>query len=501
VFNEQVAEQTKGKVMSDLDQAARTEERTAAPARMSSRQKQILVVLLGAQFMLCADFTILTVALPVIGDSLGFTLNNLQWITTGFALPAAGFTLVFGRAADLFGRRRVFLAGLGLLTIASLVGGTATTPAVLVAARVAQGLATAISVPSGLSLITTVFPEGPLRQRALGLNGALSGAGFTAGALLGGTLTDVLSWRWSFLINVPIALALIAGTLAVIQEGRGRSRVKLDIPGALTVTAALLALVYGITSAGRVGWSHASVIASLVVAAILLGVFWAIEQRSPNPLAPPYVLRKPTVRWGNLGGMINIAMGTGISFLMTLYMQKVLGYSAILAGVALGAPGLLVVVGGSIAPKFIGRFGAPAALAGSMVVQCVAYGALLFVGESRTNFVLVLVALAVGFFAHAFGLVSYLVTATSGLPDQEQGLATGLTTMSMQVGITLGIPILSAIATAGTSSTSRPGEILSGLHSATLVNALILLAAGIVVWLGLRSVNANTTAAAAESGK
>jgi EmrB/QacA subfamily drug resistance transporter len=457
---------------------------------MTTNQRWILVLLLGAQFMLAADFTILTVALPEIGTALGFSLDNLQWITTGFALPAAGFTLFFGRAADLYGRRRLFLAGIGLLAVASLVGGLATTPEVLIAARVAQGIATAISVPSGLSLLTTTFPEGPLRRRALGLNGSLLGGGFTAGALLGGLLTDLLSWRWSFLINLPVAVLIIVGTLMLIRNSRTDQRTRLDLPGAVVVTGGLLALVYGITRAGHSGWGDGLTLASFAVAIVLLVGFYFIELRSPNPLAPVRVLRTRSVVWGNVGGLIAIAMGTGISFIMTLYMQNVLQYSAIAAGIALGGPGLFVIAGGMIAPKLIGRIGAPATLSVSMIVQAVAFAVLLFVGEERSYFVLVLVTLAVGFFAHAFSLVSYMVTATSGLPDEEQGLATGLTTMSMQIGITVGIPILSAIA-AGRTGAIDPdspdrGAILDGLHLATLANALILLVGGLLVGLLLR---------------
>ncbi|MFJ2599012.1 MFS transporter, partial [Streptomyces erythrochromogenes] len=174
------------------------------PARLDGRLKLVLVVLLVAQFMLAVDFSILNVALPVIGDGLGFSLSNLQWIATSFALCAAGFTLLFGRVADLFGRRRLFLVGLAVLGLSSLVGGLATSPEMLIAARVFQGLATAAVTPAGLSLLTTSFPEGPLRQKALGLNGALMSAGFTTGAILGGVLTDLLSWRWAFFINVPV---------------------------------------------------------------------------------------------------------------------------------------------------------------------------------------------------------------------------------------------------------------------------------------------------------
>jgi EmrB/QacA subfamily drug resistance transporter len=476
--------------MSDVEEMTGTQAGAPAVAdRMTGRQKLALAVLLGAQFMLAADFSILTVSLPVIGDSLGFSLDTLQWITTGFALPAAGFTLLFGRIADLFGRRKVFLLGVVLLAAGSLVGGIAQSPEVLLAARVAQGAATAISVPSALALLTTTFPEGPLRQRALGLNGALLGGGFSAGAVLGGALTELLSWRWSFLINVPVAALVLIGTLAVIPESRAATRTRLDLPGAATVTLGMLALVFGITTAGEEGWAHAEVYGWLAGAAVLLVAFWFIELKSPNPLVPVRVLKRRTVRWGNFGGFASIAMTTATSFSTTLYMQKVLDFPAFTTGVVIGLPGLLTVLGGTIAPRLLGRIGAPAVLALSLVVQCVGYGVLILLTESSSaGVLLVLLALSVGFFGHAYSLVSYMVSATSGLPDDEQGLATGLTTMSMQIAITLGIPVISAVIAARDSALddrSPAGAMLGGVHAGVLALSGFLLLSALLVWLRL----------------
>ena len=474
--------------MSDLEEKTGVRARDVALVdRMTGTQKLALAVLLGAQFMLAADFSILTVSLPVIGDSLGFSLDHLQWITTAFALPAAGFTLLFGRIADLFGRRKVFLFGIVLLAVASLVGGLAQTPAMLIAARVAQGVATAISVPSALALMTTTFPEGPLRQRALGLTGALLGGGFSAGALMGGGLTELFSWRWSFLINVPVAVLILIGTLAVIGEGRAAARTRLDVPGAVTVTGGLLALVFGITTAGQNGWLDPAVYLWLAASAALLVSFWFVELKSPNPLVPVRVLKRRTVRWANFGGFASISMTTATSFATTLYMQKVLDFPAFTTGVVIGLPGLLTVLGGTIAPRLLARIGAPAVLALSLVVQCVGYGILVLLtdGESA-GVVLVLLALSVGFFGHAYSLVSYMVSATSGVPDEEQGLATGLTTMSMQIAITLGIPVISAVISARTTalhkSMSETDAILGGLHAGVVVLALFLVASALLVW-------------------
>ncbi|WP_067450596.1 MFS transporter [Actinomadura macra] len=457
---------------------------TAAPAaeRMSSRHKLILTLLLGAQFMLAIDFSILNVALPVVGEGLGFGLGELQWIATAFALPAAGFTLLFGRVADLFGRRRMLLAGMALLAAGSLVGGLAASPAMLLAGRVLQGLATAIATPAALSLLTTSFPEGPLRTRALGLSGALMSAGFTVGAILGGVLTDLLSWRWAFLINVPVAVAILAVTPALVGESRSRDAARLDVPGAVTVTGGLLALVYGITSAGAHGWGDPFAAGALAAAAVLLVAFGLIERRSPAPLAPLHVLTRRTVTWGNVGGFIAFATETSLVFLMTLYLQQVLGFSPLTTGLALGVLGAGTFAGGVAAPRIMGRLGGRATLAAGLVLQAAATLALVGLGSTRDGLALMLTATAIGGFGNLVAIVAFMGLATSGLPDGEQGLATGLATMTQQVAITLGIPVMSAVATAGTSS------VLGGVHAATLVNALVaLVGAGLAVLFLRRS--------------
>lgn len=441
-----------------------------APARMTGRQKLILVLLLGSQFMLAVDFSILNVALPVIGAGLGFALADLQWVATTFALAAAGFTLLFGRIADLFGRRRLFLAGMALLGVSSLAGGLATSPAMLLVARVTQGLATAIVTPAGLSLLTTSFPEGPLRARALGLNGALMSAGFTSGAILGGLLTELLSWRWAFFINVPVALAVLLAAPAVLSESRQESRARMDLPGAVTVTFGLLALVFGLTRAGEHGFADLVGLGALVAGAALLVAFWFVERRAAEPLVPVSILARPSVKWGNLAGLLAFATETSLVFLMTLYLQKVLGYSALATGLAFGVLGLGTVIGGVVAPRVLSRLGGRALVAG-FALQGVATASLALLGASQGWIWLLLAATFAGGVGNMVAIVAFMVTATSGLPDSEQGLATGLATMTQQVGITMGIPVMSAIATAAM------GTVLQGVTVAVLVNAALTLAA------------------------
>lgn len=459
----------------------------SSPSRLDRRQKLILLTLLGAQFMLAVDFSILNVALPVIGDGLGFSIGSLQWIATAFALPAAGFTLLFGRVADLFGRRRLFLLGLVLLLAGSLIGGLATSPTVLLVGRTLQGLATAIATPAALSLLTTSFAEGPQRQRALGLNGAIMSAGFTAGAILGGLLTDLLSWRWAFIVNVPVAAAIIIATPFLIPETRTRTATRLDVPGAVTVTGGLLALVFGITRAEHGGWTDPVTLGSLLLAAALLVAFWIVESRTESALVPVRILKRRTVIWGNTAGLIAFLTETSLVFLLTLYLQQVLGYTALSTGLAFGVLGVGTVLGGIYGPKAIARLGTRRALITGLTVQAAATAALFALGTSSAWIWLLLAATFVGGVGNMVAIVGFMVTATGGLPDEEQGLATGLATMTQQVGITLGIPIMSAIAAARMGDDASTGAVLDGVGIAVLVNAGVALLGAVVVALTLRN--------------
>ncbi|MGW2844619.1 MFS transporter [Streptomyces sp. NPDC001274] len=460
------------------------EERVpAAPAvRMTGRQKLVLTLLLGAQFMIAVDFSILNVALPAVGQGLGFPLSRLQWIATAFALAAAGFTLLFGRIADLVGRKRMFLVGMTVLGLSSVLGGLATSPGVLLVARVLQGLATAAVTPAGLALLTTAFKEGPLRERALGLNGALMSAGFTAGAVLGGLLTDLLSWRWAFFVNVPVAALVVALAPSVVTDARPARRPRLDVPGAVTVTGGLLLLVYGLTRAGESGWTGPVTLAALLAGVALLVTFRFVEARAAAPLVPVRVLRRRSVVWGNTAGLIAFVTETSLVFLLTLYLQEVLGYSPLATGLAFGVLGVGTVLGGAFGGRAVGRFGSRATIVGGGIVQAVATLSLVALGSTGGWIALLLVATFVGGIGNMLMIVGFMVTATSGLPDEEQGLATGLATMTQQVGITMGIPVMSAIATARISALggTGPEAVLSGVAVAILVNAALVLAGALL---------------------
>lgn len=430
----------------------------------------ILLVLLGSGFLFAADYSILNVALPKVGAGVGLGLTGLPWIGSAYTLPAAGFMLMFGRLADLFGRRKLFLSGMVLLAGASLLGGFASNPEMLLTARVLQGTSTAMALPAALSLITTTFAEGGLRGRALGLNGAILSGGFTAGALVGGILVSLLSWRAGFFINVPFAVAILVVTPILVEESRVPDRVKLDVPGAVTVTAGLLAVVYAVVQKNLV---------SAVVGVLLLAAFWLIEVRSPAPLAPVRFLKRPTVKWGNFAGLVTFSMETGMIFLMTLYLQNVLRLSPLLTGLAFGIPGLAAVFAGPIAGRILGRFDSRKVVTLGLSLQALTILPLVFLGANRMALAVLIPALFIGFFVHVTVIVSYMVIGTSGLPDEEQGLATGLASLTQQVALTIGAPIMVSIA--ATQAVS-----LTGTHLALGVNVAVILVGAAVIWFGLR---------------
>ncbi|WZH38202.1 MAG: MFS transporter [Microbacterium enclense] len=451
------------------------------PDALGIRQRLALFVLLTASFTLAVDFSILNVALPRIGAEVGFGLADLQWIATSFAVCAAGFTLFFGRCADLFGRRRQFLAGITLLGVASLVGGLANEPWVLIAARIAQGIATAAVTPAALSLLTTSFPEGRLRDRALGLNGALMAAGFTTGAVLGGLLTDLVSWRWAFFVNVVVAVVVLAIAPAVLRETRSPERPRLDTLGALTVTLALAAAVFGLTQASEHSWGDARSWGSLLFAAVMVFAFVMTERMVRDPLVPLGVLRRRVIAWGNIAGVVAFATETSIVFLLTLYLQNVRGFSPLQAGLVFAVLGIGTVIGGLIAPRIIARIGATRAIVAGLAVQAAATIPLAFLDLLSGWLLVVLVGTFVGGVANLVAIVGFMVTATTGVRDEEQGLATGLATMSQQIGITVGTPVMSAIVAASATGLSL------GVSTAVIVNAAICVVASGIVGLALRA--------------
>ncbi|WOX24454.1 MFS transporter [Streptomyces solicathayae] len=450
----------------------------AADPGLTGRTRLILFVLCAAQFMVALDFSVLNVALPALGADLGLSSSALQWAVTAFALPSGGFLLLSGRLGDLYGRKRLFLAGLALFGTASLLATFAWDPASFLTGRALQGLGAAAIVPTGMSLLTTTFPEGPLRDRALGISGTLLSLGFTVGMVLGGVMTDTLGWRSTMGLLAVFTLIVLPLAPGLLPESRTPERPRLDVPGAVTVTGGLLALIYALSTAAERGFGGADVLVTLVAGIALLVAFVLVESRHDAPLVSLPMLKRRTVAFGNLGGLITFSMMSTVVFVLTLYLQQTLKLSSFATGLVFGVQGVVSVFAGTVAPKVIGRLGARRTLVLSLAGQGLFVAAILGIG-AESGAILAAVAVSLASMCHLGAIISYGVTVTSGVPDEEQGLATGLVTTTQQVGITIGIPLLGVLATTGT-------RLYDGVRTVLLLDAAIVLAAALLLAVGLR---------------
>ena len=456
----------------------------------SERRKWLALALLSAvQFMVVLDIAIVNVALPSIKIDLGFSQDNLQWVISAYALTFGGFLLLGGRAADLLGRRRLFFVGLIVFTLASLLAGFAWSEASLITARTVQGLGAAIITPSALSILSTTFVEGRERNIALGVWGAVGGFGAAAGVLLGGILTETLGWEWIFFLNVPVGAIAFVLTPTLLAESRDAHVKSFDAAGAVLVTGGLSSLVYAITQAGQSGWLGGRTIGFFVLAAALLVGFAAWEQRHPEPLMRFGILRIRTVTGANVAGFI-LGTATFSMFLMlTLYMQQVLGYSAMQTGVAYLAVAGTAILWSAVAAQLVTRVGVKRVLVVGMIALTggVLYFTQVSVGGSYVSDLLpgfLLVGLGLG-----FSFVPISIAALAGVQPAEAGLASGLINTSQQIGGALGIAALSTIATSRTdhavaSGTALPDALVHGF-TAAFFTGVGLAAVGIVAALTL----------------
>ena len=456
----------------------------------SDRRKWLALGLLSVvQFMIVLDIAIVNVALPSIQADLGFSQENLQWVISAYALVFGGFLLLGGRAADLLGRRRIFIAGLVIFSLASLLAGLAWSEGSLIGARALQGFGAAIIAPAALSILSTTFTEGRERNIALGVWGAVGGFGGAAGVLLGGILTDSLSWEWIFFVNVPVGVAALILTPLLLTESRDATVKSFDVPGAVLVTGGLSLFVYAITQAGQDGWLAGKTVASFAGALVLLVGFVAWERRHPEPLMRFGILQTRTVSGANVAGFI---LGTALfsMFLMlTLYMQQVLGYSAMKAGVAYLAVALSAIVWSAVAAQLVTRVGVKPVLVTGMAFLTggLVYFTQVSVGGSYLGDLLpgfLLIGIGIG-----FSFVPISIAALAGVRASEAGLASGLINTSQQIGGALGIAALSTIATTRTedalaSGTLMPSALVDGFSAAFLAGALIA-GAGIIAALTL----------------
>jgi EmrB/QacA subfamily drug resistance transporter len=445
----------------------------------SDRRKWLALGLLSVvQFMVVLDIAIVNVALPSIQVDLGFSQENLQWVISAYALVFGGFLLLGGRAADLLGRRRIFLAGVIVFTLASLFAGLAWSEASLISARALQGLGAAVITPAALSILSTTFVEGRERNIALGVWGAVGGFGAAAGVLLGGILTDALSWEWIFFVNIPVGVTAFVLAPILLKESRDASVKRFDVPGGVLVTAGLSTLVYAITEAGRDGWLAGATLAFFAVSLTLLVSFVVWELRHPEPLMRLGILRIKTVSGANVAGFI---LGTALfaMFLMlTLYMQQVLGYSAMKTGVGYLAVAGTAILTSAMAAQLVTRIGVkPVLLIGmSTLTAGLVYFTQVSVGGSYLGDLLpgfLLIAVGIG-----FSFVPISIAALAGVQPAEAGLASGLINTSQQIGGALGIAALSTIATSRTedalaSGSTQAAALVDGFHGAFLAGVII----------------------------
>ncbi|HLM34070.1 MAG TPA: MFS transporter [Gaiellaceae bacterium] len=426
-----------------------------------------LAVLGVAYLMVVLDVSIVNVALPSIQTDLNFSPENLQWVISGYALTFGGLLLLGGRIGDLLGRRRLFMIGLGLFAITSLVAALSVSSGMLIAARLLQGAAGAILSPSVFSIVSVTFEEGAERNKALGILGGIAGSGAAIGVLAGGVLTEYAGWEWIFLVNVPIGIATLFFVPRYVRESRATNLTRhFDAAGATTVTAGLMFLVYGLTQSTNNGWTSGRTIGALSAAAVLIAAFLFIEARSRSPLVPLSFFRKRTPTGANIIGFGLGTMIFGVFFMLSLYMQQVLGYSAMETGVGYLAVALTAVVAAGASQALVTKLGVKPVLISGMVLLGIgmAFFSQVSVGGSYLGDLLpgfLLIGVGMG-----FSFVPISIAALAGITSTEAGLASGLINTSQQIGGALGIAILATVSTTRTdnllASGTEPAAALTG---------------------------------------
>jgi EmrB/QacA subfamily drug resistance transporter len=451
-----------------------------------SSRRLALALIATAQFVLVLDITIVTIALPTIQRELGFEQAELQWLVTGYALTFGGFLLLAGRAADLFGRRRMFVGGILLFGAASLAAGLAANELMLVVARAGQGLAGAFVSPAALALLTTTFREGRERNRALGMFGAVASAGGASGLLLGGVITEWAGWRWVFLVNVPIAIVAAIAAPLVVRESRDETARRLDVVGAATITLALVGLIYGLTRGEQAGFTDALALVSLAGALALASAFVLAERRSPDPLVPFRLFRLPTLAGADLASFAVSTLVSATPFFLTLYIQRVLDLSPVATGFAFVPMALTIMAMSALAARLAEPIGVkPLLLIGlSALISATLLLSRVSVGGSYLSDVLPGMTLfAIGL---AFSYTTTTIGGTAGVPDADQGIAGGLLNTFNQVGGAVGLALLATVVAAagGGAAEGADAGLVDGLRAAFLA-ALVFAVLGVVATLTL----------------
>src|SRR5262249_28687306 len=442
----------------------------AAPAAADPRRWQALALLCGAFFMVLLDGTITIVALPSIGAGLRFSEQGLPWVLSGYALAFGGLLLLGGRAADLLGRRRVFTAGVVVFTAASLACGLAGSPAALLAARAVQGAGAAIMTPTALSIISTTFPEGAERNKALGIWGALGGIGATTAWLIGGPLVDAPGWEWIFFITIPIGVAALALSPVLLRESRGAlARRSYDPAGAVTITGALVLLVYAVIKAPAAGWGSLQTVLPLAGSAVLVAAFALIESRHRAPLVPLRIFRSRTLAAADALTVLLGAVAVGMPVVLTLYAQRVLGYSALKFGVSTVVLAVAVTAGAIAGQAAVLKAGFRPVAAAGLALMAAGSLVLAQVSVHGSYFPAIFAGLLVCGLGIGLAFVTATVAALAGVAEDQAGLASGLSNTSLQIGSALGVAIVSTVAV------TRSQDYLAAHNGA---NPLVALTAG-----------------------
>jgi len=459
------------------------------PALLDPRRWWALALLCGAFFMVILDGTITIVALPSIGADLSFSEQGLQWVLSAYALTFGGLLVLGGRAADLLGRRRVFMAGVLLFTAASLGCAVAWSPEALLSARIVQGAGAAIMTKTALSIISTTFSEGSERNKALGLWGALGGIGATAAWLIGGPLVDGPGWRWIFFINVPVGLAGLVLSPLLLRESRAvLTRRSYDPAGALTITGAFVLLVYAVVEAPTVGWAEIRTIVPLVGSAVLIAAFALIESRHHAPLVPLRLLRSRTLAGANAVTVFVGNVGVGVPFVLTLYAQQVLGYSALKFGISSVVLAIAATVGAIAGQAAVLKAGFRSA-AGGMALMAAGSLVLTRVSVPGSYFPVIFFGLLLCGVGIGLAFVTSTVAALAGVADHESGLASGLSNTALQIGSALGVAIVTTVAVSrshdyqATNAHANPAVALTEGFQSAFVACAVLAAIGMALAL------------------
>jgi MFS family permease len=441
-------------------------------------QRAILLLLAFAMLIVSLDQYIVVVALPEIGRALDYSDQTLQTVISAYAVASAGFLLFGGRAADLLGRRRVFVAGLTLYAVGSLVGGLASTSQVLLVARATQGLGGALVFPATLSIVNTMFAEGAARNRALAVWGGAGAAGLVIGVLLGGLLTQLLGWEAVFLVNVPLAALTAAGAFWLVPpDGPRVSDRSFDLPGAISATVGITLLIFALVEGPQLGWTSPAILLSAGLGTCALIGLVAIERRSADPLAPPHLVANRTLRTAVVIAFLFWATFGSVLYFLTLYFQDVHGFDALETGVAFLLPTAVVLGGSGLAGQVVTRIGIRLTLVGSLVIGAlgaVALGVAMSAGSSYAGLIPGLIAISIG---DGIVFTTMFIAAGTGVSDQEQGTAAGITSTSTSIGAAVGLALLVLVANADTEGPE--GEALAQATADGLSRAVYVIAAGI----------------------